>query len=1507
MIRFYILLIYFFVISSVLHSQCPTIVPVVNDTCIIGTGSVDISASGSTGNYAWYDALIGGNIIGTGSVINSGVISSNTNFYVAAQVNNNTLEFDGNNDRVAIQNFSYNSTTITELTVEAWVKTTETNAQIIASFDRSEYWRLGISSTGATTGRVSWNINTNVGFTDIGGVAAVNDGQWHHVVGVYDNGVATIYVDGQVDVSVVAGATIGSGATRFGFVGVGSEASTYNGSQGPNHYFDGEIDEFRIWSEARSQIEIQNNMNSCLLGTEPNLDLYYQFNDGVGSAIVTDVVGGSNGNLLAMNTTNAWNLNSLVIACSGCESARSTLQVLVNNSNSLNISGGSNDVCISGSQVLDAGAGFDSYDWNDGSTSQTVNTSLDGYYSVLVSLGTCYSEDSLYFSTVGGAAQSSFLFDGTNDYINVDNFYYESSSISELSVEAWVKTTDGTDQIIGSYDRSEYWRLGINGDGAGTGQISWNLMTSAGILDFGSTQTVNDGNWHHIVGTYKNGLAKIYIDGVLDNSASKGTTIGSGAKRYGFIGTGSEATTNNGARGPNNYFNGEIDGVKVWSKELTLLDIREGMCKNNPVPDVDLDFVFHFNEGGGSYVYSIGSDIHGRVRNANLFLVWQESTAPIADNSSYLYTNSWVGQTLNLVSCVGDEIIISNISGTLDGLHLYVVEEAPNYNAGLNNYSSQNYHYGIFLLDGSNATYDIEYKYANHPLVNQNEEVYLSLFDRSFPNTNTWVATNSEVDTIQKSVYLSTQSSLELILEANYIEWTGNVNTDWNINGNWSTNTLPTLSNNVIIPNVLNQPILDMDRAVKGLSIEALSSVDIDGFELDVYGDLDHSGTLISNNGTLKFSSSTENQKLVTNQTLLLDNLIIDNPNLVENQNGRIELKNTLDVLQGSFETNDSLILISDAILTARIGEITGVGVTGEIEMQRYIDAGETYWRFFSSAVQGATIEDYQGDFVTSGYAGSDFPFFPFTSVYTYDEGVGYVAAASASQVIQAGQGVMVWSGDTITGTQPFVVDYRGVPNQGDINIPIDFTAIDGWNLVGNPYASTIDWDSPDWVKQNMGDAVYILNPDTEQYATYINGASANGGSPLIASQQAFWVYSVASNPILTAKESVKSPVDQAFFKSTHPLSPGMHIVLSKDSLSDESVLRHVDGATDFYEYEYDAKKIYANWDGYPHISIVNTQVEDFTVYSFDKLEQEWSLPLRAVVFEDGFYDLNFTDIHELDVPCMILEDLYTGIEYPIEQNSTISVFLSDTTWAPRFVLHLGKDIDVNTENVSCFGDSNGSVEINFDSDVDITYTLDAAIDQFGVALPNSILSLNQLGVGTYNLMFDTLQDLCATSELTFTISQPLPLSISETILHEENGQDGEIEIIIVGGTAPYDVIWSNGDSTNLTTNLVSGNYNLSISDQNNCEYTETIWVGNLLNIETKNSVSNIYYNSISNSLILDGFNESELILYNVQGQEIELYSIKRNQSEIKLPLSIANGTYIAKGGMISYKFIVNH
>ncbi|MHC4434558.1 MAG: LamG domain-containing protein, partial [Planctomycetota bacterium] len=169
----------------------------------------------------------------------------------------------GADNYVAIQNFHYDSASgIRGVTVAAWIRTYTGAAQMIASFDRNEYWRLQINGEVAAAGQVGWHSYNDQGQNDYGSITRVDDGQWHYVCGVFDNGRSTIYVDGEPEASSIMGSTLGRGRyIRYGYIGTGSESTSFNADpRTPEDWLQGEVDEVRIYDRALTPNDIAKIM-----------------------------------------------------------------------------------------------------------------------------------------------------------------------------------------------------------------------------------------------------------------------------------------------------------------------------------------------------------------------------------------------------------------------------------------------------------------------------------------------------------------------------------------------------------------------------------------------------------------------------------------------------------------------------------------------------------------------------------------------------------------------------------------------------------------------------------------------------------------------------------------------------------------------------------------------------------------------------------------------------------------------------------------------------------------------------------------------------------------------------------------------------------------------------------------------------------------------------------------------------------------------------------------------
>ena len=193
-----------------------------------------------------------------------------------------SLNFDGNNDYILIPDNATLDLTA-NYTIEAWI------------FPESFSWLAGIVSkyhTNAANGymlRLTHQTPYNgLGFDEkITSTGVLSSNQWYHIAAVNNNGSRKLYVNG----------------VEYALTGSALNVSANNnplriGSDYGSRYFDGRIDEVRIWNIAREQDNIISTMDSVLTGSETGLVAYYSFNEGSGIILNDQTGNGNNGTLV---------------------------------------------------------------------------------------------------------------------------------------------------------------------------------------------------------------------------------------------------------------------------------------------------------------------------------------------------------------------------------------------------------------------------------------------------------------------------------------------------------------------------------------------------------------------------------------------------------------------------------------------------------------------------------------------------------------------------------------------------------------------------------------------------------------------------------------------------------------------------------------------------------------------------------------------------------------------------------------------------------------------------------------------------------------------------------------------------------------------------------------------------------------------------------------------------------------------------------------------------------
>ena len=205
-----------------------------------------------------------------------------------SKAQNNALQFDGTDDRV--------TGTLSTLpqgnaarTIEAWIKYT--------TGDDKTIFRYGVEQNNQTFALHLYNGVYIIGlFNDLSTGYAVNDGSWHHLAVTHDGTTTKVYVDG---------IQRGSKTTTYNTTGTDFHIGTYLRTT-YQFFYNGTIDEVRVWNVARTQSEIQATMNSEL-SSGTGLILAYHFNETSGTT-ADDAIGSNDGTLtnFNFNSSSGW-------------------------------------------------------------------------------------------------------------------------------------------------------------------------------------------------------------------------------------------------------------------------------------------------------------------------------------------------------------------------------------------------------------------------------------------------------------------------------------------------------------------------------------------------------------------------------------------------------------------------------------------------------------------------------------------------------------------------------------------------------------------------------------------------------------------------------------------------------------------------------------------------------------------------------------------------------------------------------------------------------------------------------------------------------------------------------------------------------------------------------------------------------------------------------------------------------------------------------------------------
>lgn len=347
-----------------------------------------------------------------------------------------------------------------------------------------------------------------------------------------------------------------------------------------------------------------------------------------------------------------------------------------------------------------------------------------------------------------------------------------------------------------------------------------------------------------------------------------------------------------------------------------------------------------------------------------------------------------------------------------------------------------------------------------------------------------------------------------------------------------------------------------------------------------------------------------------------------------------------------------------------------------EVTAEHYIE--DNRWNFISSPVSDAQSGTFTGMFLKA-----------------WDETTyNWNFITETNTPLNAGQGYEVWStlgNPTVfyQGTEITDSDLPIVLTATDINTDLSIGNGEGWNLVGNPFTSSIDWGTDNnpvsgYNRSNLDATIYLWNG--VQYASFNpagDGAGVNGGTQYIPSMQSFFIKANNFNPTLTLPANARTHNPQPNYKSSST-TPTVRFSAKNTSFSDETLIRFISGSSFGFDGNFDGYKL----DGISEAPQIYTIQDDhrFSINTMPIVSDHLIIPIGLISGISGSILLELPEIVNLDNHDLFLEDLQTGLFYKLDIDFQLDVNVNSQDDPHRFNLHLkNTNLEVQENNLKAF------------------------------------------------------------------------------------------------------------------------------------------------------------------------------------------------------------------------------
>ena len=498
-----------------------------------------------------------------------------------------------------------------------------------------------------------------------------------------------------------------------------------------------------------------------------------------------------------------------------------------------------------------------------------------------------------------------------------------------------------------------------------------------------------------------------------------------------------------------------------------------------------------------------------------------------------------------------------------------------------------------------------------------------------------------------------------------YNTWLNTTSVSWGDATNWSRGSIPDAADNVGIYTETGeaQPVADDNTECNNLII---STSDVFEFDHSSHRTIHGSvwnvfNTKIKDNTWLTITGSLymlHNSKLEIDPTA---SLTIDK-----------NLHTTFLGLDGT------LTIKSDENGTGSL--IVDGSSTGDVDFERYLSGSYNAWHMYSAPVNSVSIKESAFDPRT----GTDNDFYlwyePSPGIWVNfknQDGSGgtpsFPGANGGNNNFVNGKGYLTAYNES-NPTKTIAGDI----NTDAVNFTLknsatkDWTYAEGWNLLGNPFSSAIDWSVAIDESGNHFQDVFAYAYDQSAGGSVGQYVEIDGSSSpaVIPSQQGFFVLAKqSSNDVaFTFTKNMKYHASNNTYKSLDQ-QYDIELLLTSENFFDNTAIRVTDNSTTNRDF-YDALKLMSFNEKAPGIYSISENNVKLAVNSIPEISESTTIKLGIKIPETATYTISIRNINTL----VITEDVY--LEDKLE-NTSKNISTSDYTFSSfngefndRFVIH---------------------------------------------------------------------------------------------------------------------------------------------------------------------------------------------------------------------------------------------